>query len=290
MMEDAVLSIMRDSGEFPSTSEAVLAQFAELSAAFASWAWSMPSGVVGVAPTEATKAEAVRLVQSLLAGARHSKQDQSKLDEALRLLRELGALENTDDTEKSMNLNLSDLQRIANEDPVGFMNVVKSALDQAREKAPEQAKKFSWGDNGVTQWDTATVLSLLGGADGSALASLIAGAVGGINIDSAAPENLQVAASMRSALSKFITSELKSSPDGELAQTVRSLVAPSVSEAIVACLRAYENGGDAPASGDGGGDGGGDDSLPYGLGSFSANDEDPYQVEVPSRVLGNLGG
>lgn len=267
---DRVLSIMRDSGEFPSMTEGILSTFHEAAIAFASWAASMPSGVVGVA------SDSPKATQN--AGSRNSKADQNRLNKIMALLAELGA-ETPSDSEKSiMTITVADLQRIANEDPVGLLTALKTAVDNAKASAPEVAKKFMWGETGVTPHTEQEILSMLTdmSQSGDALASLIAQAVGNVDVGSRAEmDNVQVAASMRAALSKHVAAELETNPSGDLATSVKSILAPSVAAAVKESLKALLNGKNSQSVSDA--------SAPFGMDGFTVpDDQDPLEVEYPS--------
>ena len=264
---DRVLSLMRDSGDFPSITEGIMSTFHDIAIGFASWAASMPAGVVGVgAKPEATQN----------AGSRNSKADQAKLDKIMALLAELGATKSNSSEKSIMSITVADLQRLADEDPVGLITAIKSALDTARNKAPDVAKKFMWGETGVMQESTEAILAALGNMQsGDALASLIAQAVGGIDVGTAAEtDNTQVAATMRSALSKHITSEITKNPEGDLAVAVKGLVEPSVTEAITESMKALLNGSHANES-----------AAPFGMDGFMVpEDSDPLAVDMPGAT------
>lgn len=338
---DQVLSLMRDSGSFASTTEAILSLFGQVGGSFARWASSMPDGVVGVVTpdvaekasgrtddsgliphnhtysTNATSTGSTRemgnsqghshpvvagtiytgmggdpshfhaigdsLARGLKSAVKTATPDQSKLSQVLELLQSLTA-ETTTSTEKvAMNFTIADLQKLAEENPVGFVTALKTALDSTESKAPELTKKFMWGDTGVDQHDPSSILGMLNGMQsGSVLAGLIASAVSGIDIMSGVPEtdNVQVAATMRSGIVKHVTETIKADPKGELAEAVKAALAPDIAEAVAASMKAVLNG----MSQDSGGNG-----TPFGLGGFETDpDADPFKPQYPGMQGGNF--
>lgn len=253
---DRVISLMRDSGGFATVSEGILSLFGEASTMFMQWAYSMPDGVVGVTTQRSAPAET------------------QKLDKILDLL--------TTSTENAMNITIADIQRLADENPVGLMTAIKTALETTKVRAPEIATKFAWGDTGVEQEDTAGILASLGGFQGGeAIAQLIAGAVAGIDISSQAErDNVQVAATMRSFVLEHAKAELTENPKGEFAETIKSILAPDIGEAVAASMKMVLQ-GMAP-----------DDGKSFGLSQFSAvpensnPDADPFAPDFPSHNFG----
>ena len=101
-----------------------------------------------------------------------------------------------------MTITIADLQRLAEENPVGFMTAVKTALETTKKQAPEVAQKFVWGETGVEQHSAAEILAALGSMQGGQMiVSMIASAVSGIDVSTVAErDNVQVASTMRSGI------------------------------------------------------------------------------------------
>jgi hypothetical protein len=213
-LTERTLSVMRDS---QSPTDDILLAFGSVSDVLSSWAATIPDGVVGVA-------------SSMRAGARHSKADRERLDTIVRILDELrgGRDESTDPStpdisqEKRM-FTIADLAKIADADPKGFLEVVQKALDTLRRVAPTEAKKFAFGETGVDPYDPQAILNALRGmAPGDGLLSLIASAIGSVDVEGLSRQGgTQVAASMKSAaelrsgLAKIIGAELRAAPQGD---------------------------------------------------------------------------
>ena len=268
---DMVLSLMRDSGGFATATEGILSLFGQVGSQFAQFAASMPDGVVGVVQTpDATEN----------AGRRNKTTDQSKLNTILTLLQELGAELPTSTENVAMSITIADLQRLAEENPVGFMTAVKTAMEVTKNRAPEIVQKFVWGESGVSQHDPAAILAELGSfQSGDALLSMITGAVAGIDVGTMAEkDNTQVASTMRSALATHVTESIKADPNGELAQSIKAALAPHIAGAVADSMKMVLQGMQ----------GSGSDSTPFGMGSFSADDSDPLAVALPSasRIAG----
>lgn len=142
-------------------------------------------------------------------------------------------------------MTIEDLQKLASENPIEFFNVLKTALKAARVKAPDEVKKFVWGETGVDQENAGAILSDLGNMQGGeAIASLIAAAVAGIDVgEMAEKDSVQVASTMRSGLVKHVLAEIKNNPNGELSTTIKSAVkedlAPEIAETIREAFNAY---------------------------------------------------
>ena len=155
------------------------------------------------------------------------------------------------------------------------MNVIKAALEETRNKAPEVAKKFMWGETGVAQEDPEMILAALGNMQsGDALVSLIVSAVRGVDVNAAAGQNTQVAATMRSTFGKLLANELKANPEGDLAVAVKELLAPDVANALTESLKAVFNGSQADPAGS---------SAPFGMDEFEPGEGDPLAAEIPTN-------
>jgi hypothetical protein len=254
---------------FSSTTEAILSGFSSVGQGLASLAATMPSGVVGVSTT-------------MNAGKRNSSSDEALLRQMLSILKDLigddavnkDPKNNASSTEKSDMLTIENLKQLASEDPQGFLETFRSAFDAVKQKSPAVAKKFVWGETGVDQYDAEAILSALRQvSSGDALVSLIAQAVGGIDVGRAAGgDSPQVAATMRSAINSHVLRELKSNPTGELATSVKALVAADVGRAIAEAIKSVMS-GNANSNPAGAG---------FGLDDFEIdNDSDPLAVELP---------
>lgn len=226
--------------------EDIMAAFSQVGSELAQWAAEIKDGVVGVADTQR-------------AGARHNKADLARMQKMRELLGELlpeQEDEAEDDTEtpagaeNSMKITLADIDAVASADPLGFLAVVHKAVKAAKEKDPQAAQKFAWGESGVTPYDTAGILNAVTAlAEGGQLIGAITAAVGGIDLDRAAGQgdSPQVAAAMKAAFGKVVSAALKDASN-PLHKAVLEAVAPSVSEAITATIKAFLDGEPAQAN------------------------------------------
>lgn len=265
-LTDGVISAMQDLGGYSSLTEAILSIFGQAGDSLSAWAAAMPSGVVGISKPEVTER----------AGARHNRRDKDRLNQIATLVREILGEDTPENTEKSaMTITIDDLKRLASEHPVELLTAIKGAVDAAKSASPELAKKFAWGETGVDPHDPNAIVNALRQAQGGeAIAALIASAVSGVDVNSAAQgDSPQVAATMRSAFSKFVAAELKANPNGDLANAVKAAVEPSVTTAIVESLKAI--GGVGPNTNLAGAGG---FEMDFGI----DDDEDPLHVDTPS--------
>jgi hypothetical protein len=173
-------------------------------------------------------------------------------------------------SEKSMILTLAMLAAIAESDPKGFLEVIDNARKNLAGKDPKAVKKFAWGDTGVDQFDAEMFLGKLRDFNNGAMFdSMIASAIGGIDVEKAVASPMTVAASMKKVLPLVLAHELKSNPTGDLAIAVKTLIAPSVAKAIAESMKAAFQAG-----------------APSGAGDFDfsadAGDDDPLTPVLPS--------
>lgn len=289
---NAAITSMREITD-GSMTEAILGHFGEIANVMAAWAESLPAGVVGVA--------AKPVAASAMAGARHSQIDLAKLEIIKTLIGDLTSVPAeppaptpptpAETTERAMIITLKDLQACADADPVGFVALCQKAFTAAQAKAPAGTLKFMFGETGVDQYDPTAILNALRGMNpGDGLLALIAGAIGGVDINSLAanggtqvaasmksvttvPTALEIGGSLRAGFARVVAAEIKHNPTGEVAAAVRELVAPSVASAISGTLKAFLDGGSQPTN-------------PAGFGGFDGafpipENEDPLEVAMP---------
>ncbi len=222
---DGSIAAMSGIGDGQSSTEMILNLFGQAANIFESWAAQLPDGVVGVSRAPETTEKA---------GARHSKSDKNKMQQMLGLLRDiLGEDEPPTSTENSA-MNIEDLKSLAESDPVGFLNILRTAIKSAKEAGVTDTRKFMWGETGVDPHTTAEVMGPLRDMiNAEQLAGLISSAVSGVDVGGAAGgDSPQVASTMRSAIGKALADELKVNPEGPVAEAIKGAVAKSVGEAI----------------------------------------------------------
>ena len=237
---DMTISAMAGEGEGHSPTEIILNAFSQAAKLFEDWAASLPDGVVGVAQ------EAPSETQN--AGARHSRADKTKLEQALSLLTDILGEDALPTTTENSAMNIQELKNLAESDPVGFLNIIRTAVKSAKEAGVTDTRKFMWGETGVEPHTVQEVMGPLRDMmNGEMLAGLIADAVGGVDVNGAAMgDSPQVAATMRSAFSKVVVAELKSNPEGALAASIKDAVAGSVAEAIKQVMEQVFQSGQMP--------------------------------------------
>lgn len=174
-------------------------------------------------------------------------------------------------------MTIEDLQRLAQENPVAFLTAFKSALEAVQKSAPDVAKKFMWGDTGVTQESPEAILAMLNDlSSGAAFQGIIASAVGSIDLNAVATgDSPQVAATMRAGLGKILAHELATNPTGELAASIKASVAESVAKAVSGALEAVlaGTGNNDPANSGG---------FDFGF-KADEEDNDPLKVYLPGQ-------
>ena len=271
---DQVLAAMREAG--PRSTERILHVFGEAGDAMASWAAALPAGVVGVRSTASE-----RPVTTHNAGARNNKSDTVRLREMRKLLDEIdpdGRFAHipgqSAKNQEGASMNIADLQKIASEDPEGFLSVLKNAMKAvSTSKGPKESRKFMWGETGVDPFDPDAFLSDLRIQGGPALQSLIASAVAGVDLAAGTGTGVTVAATMRSGIAKLVAHELTNNPTGDLAVAVKAAIAPSFKEAL---RHAFGQQNLSQAT------------NPAGLGGFDFSakdgDADPWTAEIPGRT------
>jgi hypothetical protein len=245
---NSVIDAVRDPSPFASSTEAILSLFHEYAGSLIANASAMPDGPVGVSQRSVDPKDelrpAVRLVASILAGRRHSSSDEERLKSIFRLLTELLGEDTSTPSasERSQVITLAMLSSLVDENPVGFIELVK----RANEKLPADSKRFAWGETGHDPVSAQELLNAFKAMPGDQLLTLIASAVGGVNLDTAATDNTSVNSSMRS-IAKTAVAELRSAPEGLLAQEIKKIVAPDV---VAAIRSAFERFADMQAAND----------------------------------------
>ncbi len=274
-LTDQVFAAMREAGDENgalSATEAILSAFGEAADVFSAWAASMPSGVVGVPQSQSQEppasSESPDSIGGVLdegelpagqitpasaterAGRRNSKTDLGRLKKIRDLLTELiGDEGDSKPKEKNMDIK-AELKKLAAEDPKAFLEAIDVAIKSAQSEGLEVAQKFTWGDTGVDPYSPDAIVSALDQIQpGTALQALIARAVGGVDVDAAGGDNVQVASTMREAFAKIVIAELKAAPQGPLAMAVKSMIAPDVAEAVKMTLKSVIESGSLPAGG-----------------------------------------
>lgn len=273
----ACLRSMRD-GPADAMTEAIYEAFASAGSMLAEWAEQLGDGVVGVAT--ASVAAAIK------AGARHGKADRELIAKIRELVSELegskpDADEPATEPEKKM-LTLAMLSALVEEDPAGFLAVIKLAVDKSvaakKVESPKAALKFAFGETGVGPYDD---FSSFLGQNGDAILAMIVSAVSGVDIERQATSSspqiasaMKSAPAMRSAFTKFLAEELKARPDGELSVAIKTIVAPSVGKGIVEALKSFTGPGTGPAT----------DRGAFGMNDFEGaeNDSQWLDVKLPS--------
>lgn len=237
---DMTISAMSGEGEGHSSTESILNAFAQAAKLFEEWAVSLPDGVVGIsqeAPSETQNA-----------GARHSQADKAKLNQVLTLLTDILGEDDLPTTTENSAMNIEDLKSLAENDPVGFLSIIKTAVKNAKKEGVTDTRKFMWGETGVDPHSVQEVMGPLRDMlNGELLAGLISGAVSGVDVNGAATgDSPQVASTMRSAIGKALAAELESKPEGEVATAIKTAVAGSVAEAIKQVMEQVLTSGSLP--------------------------------------------
>lgn len=312
-LTDNIITMMKNPSTTISVTEGVLNMFAEAGHFFSSWAASWPDGVVGAAtaevPVDSKKGSgttdtggvipheheyttgdnrtgsvvgALGDVEphshpvnpgTLYTGLAGKRPHRHKIPESLAWLPQKNTSHPTS-TENAMNFTITDLQRLAEDNPVGFITAIKTAIESAKQRAPEVAQKLAWGDTGVEQHNVSDILSTLGSMEGGEMIMrMIAGAVSGIDVNNRAQmDNTQVASAMKSGMVKYVISEISENPDGELSSAIKSALAKDIAEAVSESMKMVLN---SMQTGDEGG--------PFGFGNFEVpENDDPLAAAIPS--------